>query len=295
MAYAPAAIQALFDTVKSRMPSAQLGGIYANKPGYHNARNQLPPSDYSVQTAPDKHGDPAAASALDITWGSANDQRTSSQRLLNAKNDSRMSCIREFFGSTDGVTVCGWDYYGGYPVTSDDSHLWHIHLSVLREYANDQAALAKVADVITAASGGGGSTPQEDEMKYASRVRSNPQTVGTDWKTLATNDDGNPGWDLTGPVKFQAQANVVISGLAAGEVLLLRFFTLDNKASQNQRVYNWPQIEIVGTAGNSNGSVVQFGSIGTPAAGWSRWLRLEAHTEKGSVTVAKLQSTSFSQ
>ena len=131
-------------------------------------------------------------------------------------------------------------------------------------------------------------------MKFASRVRSKQQTVGTGWKTLLTDDDGNPGWDLAGPVKFQAQANVCVDGLAAGEVLVLRFFTLDNKGNQNQRAYNWPVIELVGTAGSSNGSIVQYGSIGS-RSGWNRWLRLEARTEQGSVTVTRLQTSTFSQ
>jgi len=293
-AYSPNAIQQLFDTVKQRMPSAALGGIYANKPGYHNARNQLSSGDYSVQKPPDKEGDGWAAAALDITPNAA-DQKTMSQRLLNAKNDSRMAPIREFFGSTNGTSVCGWDYYGGYAVTSDSSHLWHVHISVLRKYTNDVAALQKVADVITGVSsgggdsGGGGSTGG-DEMKFNSRVRSKEQNVTGDWKTLSTNDDNNPGWDLTGPVQYQAQANVSISGLASGARLQLRFFSLDNKGNQNQRAYNWPIIELT-----ASGSIVQMGSIGKPASGWSRWLRLEARVTTGTCKVTRLQSTTFSQ
>jgi hypothetical protein len=153
MGYAPPAIQHLFDTVKSRMPSAQLGGIYGTKPGYHNCRANLPGSDYSVQKPPDKEGDAQAGSALDITWGSSADQKSSSQRLMNAKNDPRTDCLREFFGSVDGVNVCGWDFYGNYPVTSDDSHLWHIHLSFLRKYATNDAMLQDLADVITGQQG----------------------------------------------------------------------------------------------------------------------------------------------
>lgn len=153
MGYAPKAIQDLFDTVKERMPSAQLGGIYGTKPGYHNCRAALPSSDYSVQIPPDKQGDPQAGSALDITYGRAEDQHAASKRLLNAKNDPRTECLREFFGSTDGVNVCGWDFYGGYPVTSDDSHLWHVHLSFRRVHATNGPMLQHLADVITGQEG----------------------------------------------------------------------------------------------------------------------------------------------
>lgn len=163
MAYSPDALRKCFDTVKARMPSAQLGGIYTNKPGYHNARANLPSSDYSVQKPPDKEGDAQAGGALDITFGSLADQKNASKRLLDAKNDPRCDVLREFFGSTDGVTVCGWDYYGGYAVTSDNSHLWHVHVSGLRKHLNDGPAWQAVADVITGTGSGGGGASEGDE------------------------------------------------------------------------------------------------------------------------------------
>jgi len=156
--YAPNAIKHLFDTVHAAIPQAILSGIVgdsAHTYGYHRGRNYVGSNDYSVQTPPDKKGNGEAASAIDMSWSEANWQYTVSQRLLNAKNDSRMNPIREFFGSTDGRNVCGWDYYGNYSVTSDDSHLWHVHISVLREYADNDAALQGVAQVITGASGTG--------------------------------------------------------------------------------------------------------------------------------------------
>lgn len=175
--YAPAAITGLFNTIKASIPSAILAGIIgdsAHTYGYHRGRNYVSGSDYSAQLAPDKKGDGEAASALDISWGNANDQYTVSQRLLNAKNDSRMDPCREFYGSTDGRNVTGWDYYGNYSVTSDDSHLWHIHLSILREYCNNQSALQGIAAVIT-----GGGTPGSPT----------PQPPTGDWFDMATQAD----------------------------------------------------------------------------------------------------------
>jgi hypothetical protein len=164
--YAPAAIKALFDQVKSVIPQALMGGIVgdsAHTYGYHRGRNYVSSSDYSVQYSEDKKGDGEAACALDISWSGGSWQKTCSQRLMNAKNDARMNACREFYGSTNGTSVCGYDYKGNYNVTSDDSHLWHIHLSILRQYCNDKAAMLKIADVITASgsapppdSGGGG-------------------------------------------------------------------------------------------------------------------------------------------
>lgn len=175
--YAPAAILALFNTVKAGVPSAINAGVVgdsAHTYGYHRCRNVVPGDDYSVQVPPDQQGDGEAACALDLSWGNAADQYTVSQRLLDAcrGRDSRLYALREFYGSTDGVNVIGWDNWENYPVTSDDSHLWHVHLSVLRQYSNDNAACQAIASVITVGGTGGGTVPLppiselEDDLMY---------------------------------------------------------------------------------------------------------------------------------
>lgn len=160
--YAPKAIQDMFNRIKQGIPDAIMSGIIgdsAHTYGYHRCRDVLPGDDYSVQYPEDKQGDGQAASALDISWGSAASQHRATQNLMNAKNDSRMNVIRSAFGSVDSVNVVGYDYKGNYPCTSDDSHLWHVHISVLRQFANDGAALAKVADVVVGTGSSGGGTP----------------------------------------------------------------------------------------------------------------------------------------
>ena len=149
--YAPDAIRRLFDTIHDAIPQAVLSGIVgdsAHTYGYHRGRDFLPSSDYSVQLAEDRQGDGQAASALDISWSGGDWQRIVSQRLMDAAHDSRMSAAREFYGTTDGQTVCGWDYVYGRSGSSDSSHLWHIHLSILRQYANDPWAMDRIASVI---------------------------------------------------------------------------------------------------------------------------------------------------
>jgi hypothetical protein len=153
MAYAPAAIRACYDAVKRAVPGAQLSGIYANKASYHNSRaanQQRWPGNYSIQRADDKLGDPDAASALDITLGPA-DMKKLTQRLLDATNrrDQRIMVLRSWFGTVNGSTVIGRDVRDNRAVTSDASHLWHIHLSGYRRYANDHAAWAGVAAILT--------------------------------------------------------------------------------------------------------------------------------------------------
>jgi hypothetical protein len=162
-AYVPDAIHGCWEKVKAAIPSAQLGGIYADKPGYHNCRNQLPSSDYSVQKPYDQQGDGWAAAALDITLSDA-DMKRCTQRLIDettAHGDTgALRALREFFGTTDGNTVTGMDVPGRYFVTSDPSHLWHIHASGKRSHTNDAAAWDDVAAVLL---GGEADMPLNDD------------------------------------------------------------------------------------------------------------------------------------
>src|SRR5579864_43668 len=104
------ALQHLFNRLKNEAyPAALMGGIYANKPGYHNKRDNLSSSDYSVQQPDDKAGSGQWASALDITLHNPGDMKSLTQKLidLTLAGDPRIQVLREFFGTTDGVNVTG--------------------------------------------------------------------------------------------------------------------------------------------------------------------------------------------
>jgi len=155
-AYAPAAIQQLFAAIQARIQVAQFGGIVGDQQhsfGYHLARNDLPATDYSVQLPADHLGDGAAASALDVTLGLGSPLMiTCTSRLLNAARagDPRLRALRSFCGTTDGQNTHPYDLsnHQDGPLNSwDKSHLWHIHLSIYREFSNNWAALAPIADV----------------------------------------------------------------------------------------------------------------------------------------------------
>ncbi|GHH40514.1 hypothetical protein GCM10017774_34020 [Lentzea cavernae] len=122
-------------------PGTTDGGIYDNKPGYHNTRAGNRSDDYSVTDPQDQGGPSNLAAAYDWTFPDA--QRGSygtiavySNRLLAAgrANDPRLEGWREFFGQTDNDTaVEGWDFRKKVAASSDSSHLWHIHLSENRD------------------------------------------------------------------------------------------------------------------------------------------------------------------
>jgi hypothetical protein len=146
-----------------------LGGIYADKRGYHNRRDNLPSSDYSVKLAADKRGPADKASAIDLTFKTAqksdfrNIAKYSNRLYVGMKNrDSRLffrgdmkrPVIREFFGNIDlDRDVEGWTFSNSKtgkagPASSDSSHLWHIHISFHREFCDNWEAASGVLDVL---------------------------------------------------------------------------------------------------------------------------------------------------
>ena len=121
------------------------GGIYANKPGYHNTRAGNLSSDYSVRDPEDRGGPSDKAAGYDWTFldakgGTYGTIARYSQRLRAAgeSGDPRVAGWKEFFGQADNdIGVEGWDFREGKSATSDASHLWHIHLSEDRDKVTD--------------------------------------------------------------------------------------------------------------------------------------------------------------
>lgn len=168
--YAPAAITDGFqylvdldadmdgDGIYKAADRLALGGVRGDAAhyrdgGYHVPAHACPPGDYSTVQAYDKGPgvDPYAASALDITPKFNAALIEINARLIHAvnSNDPRLYPLREFFGpDKTGTRVTGRDVPSGRVVTSDDSHLWHEHLSFKRKYANDAKAIRGVMDIV---------------------------------------------------------------------------------------------------------------------------------------------------
>lgn len=177
---APAAIQGIYDQTKKLVPAAVLLGItgdarHVADGGYHISREDLIAAhmtgDYSIQRAADKLGDPANSSAIDIGFGGYGVPlvKLVGQRMLaagRAKDRRVVGCLREFYccGPSDSNSdVIGWDFVADAPATTSDlSHRGHLHMSITREFSNDPAALAGIADVIA-----GIPIAQEDDMTPA--------------------------------------------------------------------------------------------------------------------------------
>jgi hypothetical protein len=164
----PGALIRLWEEFSEEEDDVLLGGIYAGKGGYHNTRHNHQrgiyggsPGDYSIEASLDKLGSNSKAAAIDLTFKTA--QRSDfkviakySKRLWNAMEgrDSRLfydgkPVVREFFGNTDDDReVEGYSLYRSYPVSSDISHLWHIHISFHRWAVENWAAVKGVLLVL---------------------------------------------------------------------------------------------------------------------------------------------------
>lgn len=145
-------------------PKSQLGGIYANKRGYHNKRSNLPMSGYSTdysidQFAVDREGPSDEPAAIDWTFPDAQAGNYAtiakySKRLLAAGMagrdvDPRTLYLREFFGNADlDLEVEGWDFAKARASSSDISHRWHAHLSIHRKYVNDVRAMRAILSIL---------------------------------------------------------------------------------------------------------------------------------------------------
>ena len=103
------------------------------------------------------------------------------------------------------------------------------------------------------------------------------------WTTLEiARDDKNRAcysFYPTGPSNvFIGAATVVVEGMPVGKEFKLRFYQLDYnlKTGEGKRFYTYPNVECIGTGGESNGQVIVGpDSMGTAASGWQRRTRVE--------------------
>jgi hypothetical protein len=96
---------------------------------------------------------------FDFTPGTAADMVAMCRRLDAALRAGRLEEIREFYGNTNGDRIVdGWDNLNNRAATSDDSHLWHIHLSFDRRQLRNRGLMERVLAVML------GDPVKEDDM-----------------------------------------------------------------------------------------------------------------------------------
>lgn len=147
-------------------PTAQYGGTYAPKSGYHNYPNALRSTDYSLdEVAADRKGSRTKCSAIDLTMSAAAMVKYTKRLDAAARaKDKRLyiggvPIIREFIGTKDNKTVYCYVLTGGRAqgvgadagpdYGRDRSHLWHIHISIIRQFCESAEAYDRLFSVIS--------------------------------------------------------------------------------------------------------------------------------------------------
>jgi len=149
---------ALWEGCSAVLPGVRLSGIYANKVCYHNsvkANKANWPGAYCIKLPLDLKGPQDKARAIDLTLSDAEMKKRTG--LLRAAalhpNDDRLLGVREFYGTLNGTTVYGLsrntDSGTWVSVTSDTSHLWHIHISEWSFYCNQWPAQEMILSVLS--------------------------------------------------------------------------------------------------------------------------------------------------
>lgn len=155
--YGPSAIRGIFKTVNASEPGVKDGGIVGDAnhwTGYHRSRNALiakgRTGDYSIQDARDKQGDGNAASAADLTMSDVLMRKLTARLVaaMRARDPRIVGKLREYGGTLDSKKVSAFRVEDQKALSFDSSHLWHIHLSIFRKWANDVSVCQGIAQVL---------------------------------------------------------------------------------------------------------------------------------------------------
>ena len=252
-------------------------GDRAHTFGYHRGRNYVSAGDYSATQADDRAGPGEAASALDVTLNPA-DMITVTKRLIAAvnRNDPRLHGLREFYGTTNGKVVTGRDVRTHNVVTSDPSHLWHIHCSGYRRWADDPKAWQLIAEVFTGKGSAVSTTPKPTPKPEADMPKQIVLSASVKKPTAITAKPGvwaTVAWDAWAPKGTSGGASMVLPDTASLFSMTVdltfdklppehnawvRVQVLDRKNVQKAL---YPPAEIRGTTGASALSYSRIGSV----------------------------------
>ncbi len=129
---------------------------------------------YGTTDARDKRGDQNIYRAVDVGI-KGQVLQDACRRLDTLVRSDGAPGVAEWFGTFDGVNVVGW--YEGHPSSSDDSHLWHLHVGFWNEAATDAATLTAVYNAITGTEDDM-TQDQEDMLRLAQLYALNASAIG---------------------------------------------------------------------------------------------------------------------
>jgi len=146
-----------------RAPGTRSGGIAPGDPkqgGYHNSRTKLyalgKTGDYSLRHPWDVRGNPDRWRAVDWVFPDAQGGNyTTIRRYMTrirdafARRDPLLTGWREALGQQDADSNPeGFDFVGWYERQPDMTHMWHIHLSIMNEFVDEEWAYDNMLNIL---------------------------------------------------------------------------------------------------------------------------------------------------
>jgi hypothetical protein len=266
------------------IPGVRLGGIYADTRGYHNTRDRLEswlPGNYSIQLDMDRRGPDDKASAIDLTMSDSEMRKRTGYLRRSALNpeDTRLRALREFIGTLDnshvycriGSNAGLGERRGADDWTRDATHLWHIHISVLRAFCESWEALEPVLSVLAGETWQEWLARKDDDMPIRTSLgMTQPQLLAWERFTVIrwdaehtdptdSHEDGTfPGFVADSGGWVDAQVQLRIRGLRPGDWFQIQFQLhdwADGQASED------PWTEIVADLPATTGDQFAIGAV----------------------------------
>lgn len=146
----------LMDPWERAIDSATFAGIVGDAAhrldgGYHISREDQPATNYSVaDVAADREGRPDQAAAGDMKMLPADMILVTGRlyRSFSDLDDPRLNRCRGVNGTLDGRTAIRFDCQFGTVDEASDDHLWHVHLEIIRKWADDPDTMRMILSVI---------------------------------------------------------------------------------------------------------------------------------------------------
>jgi len=226
------ALWRLWEACLAVIPGVRLGGIYAFKSGYHSSVNDNKanwPGNYSILLPSDLTGDFGKARAIDLTMSTVEMTKRTGHLKAAAlhPDDDRLGCVREFYGTIDGRNVYGLSHGGPgqvwRPVTSDASHLWHIHISLFTLYCDDWPAepgvygLEGVLSVLSGETWNAWVLRKSSGLPGPIPIPPSPPAEEDDMIAHLWRDTARQHWYVTGPLQLKR-------AVSASEVEAIRYY-----------------------------------------------------------------------
>ena len=129
---------------------------------------------YATTDARDKAGHGSWYRAIDVGITGQTLYAASRRMDTLVRSGADGGRVAEWFGTFDGKTVVGW--FEGHAASSDESHLFHLHVGVWTRYADDPALMGLLYQTIT------GVIPEGDDMaQVLVRFKDDPAEPNQVW------------------------------------------------------------------------------------------------------------------